>query len=195
MKIYEIKEEKIKPPVVGVFTLSNGVKIPAITVGEKGRGRQCGVLPVKLRKESLKKWKKDKKVEIHYTRLSETRTHRPKIVETKNSENSDEDHVILVLRSPIGFRGSNEHKFERRVTCLVEGVIAQGEAGRMGSGRQYVVVSPVPNKIKVSISGRRYGKPHGYIYTISREGVSVMTDKEAEILSEDDINELLLGGE
>lgn len=194
MKIYEIKEEKINPPVVGVFTLSNGVKIPAITIGEKGRGRQCGVLPVKLRKESLKKWKKDKKVKIQYATISETRTHRPKIIETKNSENSDEDRVILVLRSPIGFRGSNEHRFDRKVTCLVEGVIAQGEAGGMGSGRQYVVVSPIPNKITLTISGRRYGKPHGYIYTISREGVSVMTDKEAELLSEDDIDELV-GGE
>ena len=193
MKIYEIKEEKIKSPDVGVFTLSNGVEIPAITVGEKGRGRQCGVLPVKLRKEKFEEWKKDKKVKIQYATISQTKTHRPKLIE--NAKNKYEDHVILILRSPIGFRGSNEHKFNRNVTCLVEGVIAQGEAGYMGSGRQYVVVSPVPNKITVSIDGRRYGKPHGYIYTISREGVSVMTDKEAELLSKDDIDELLLGGE
>lgn len=190
MMIYELKEEKVKPPKIQRFRLANGVEIPAICVGEKGRGRRCGVLPVKLLPESFQRWKNGEEVTIKAVMIGKTRTGRPKLIEAREAE--DNEHVVLVLRTPIGFRGYNDHKFSDEPALLAEGRIAQGEAGAMGSGEQLIVVAPVGSTVTVEIGGRRYGAPKGYVYNVkSVDEITVMTDEESELLSDQDISELL----
>src|SRR5690554_3016171 len=129
MKVSTIKSEEVyEGAEVVTFQLKHvDVSIPAIIVGEEGRGRQLGVLPVQLTEEQFKKWKAGETVIVKNARISETKSGRPKLIETKNDDNNDK--AIVVFRTKIGFRGSNDHTgdgdepFPGEV--LVEGVIAQ----------------------------------------------------------------------
>ena len=58
MKIFTIENGKVTEGArVDTFTLkSAGVSIPAILIGEEGRGRKLGVLPVQLLPEQYKEW-------------------------------------------------------------------------------------------------------------------------------------------
>ena len=64
MKVYTVENGKVAEGVrVDSFTLKGaGVTIPAIIVGEEGRGRKLGVLPVQLRPEQ---YKNGKRMDIH----------------------------------------------------------------------------------------------------------------------------------
>src|SRR5690606_12199283 len=170
MKVFTIESGKvIEGAEVVTFALKNAdVTIPAIIVGEEGRGRQLGVLPVKLTEENYNKWKTGETVIVHNARISETKSGRPKLVETSADDNNDK--VIVVFRTKIGFRGSNDHTgdgdepFPGEV--LVEGIIAQGDAGRMGSGEQLVALVPKNTVFSTKYYGRLYGEPseHFYVY-------------------------------
>lgn len=156
--------------VVGTFQLAGGTKIPAVVVGEEGRGRQLGVLAVQLRRSSYEEWEKNGKVTVQFGRLGQTRSGNPKLIETEEPEDSD---LLLVLLTSIGFRGSNEHQFPPGTEVVVEGRIAQGTAGRMGNGAQYVVRVPAgtDGELVVKITGRRYGQPSLYVYRLSNGDV------------------------
>src|SRR5690606_34532628 len=142
------------------FSLKNvDVSIPAVIIGEEGRGRQLGVLPVKLTEENYNKWKAGETVTIHFAKISETKSGKPKLIEMES--NGDNNEAVVVFRTKIGFRGSNDHTgdsdepFPGKV--LVEGVIAQGDAGRMGSGDQLVAVIPKNTIFSTKYYGRLYG--------------------------------------
>lgn len=81
---------------VQTFRLSGGQDIPALLIGENGRGRRLGVLPVAGATPDC---------EIRAAAIGTTRAGRPKLI-----ANTDEDPTtnaaILIFREPIGFRGS-----------------------------------------------------------------------------------------
>src|SRR5690606_27814059 len=162
MKVFTIESGKvIEGAELVTFALKNAdVSIPAIIVGEEGRGRQLGVLPVQLTEEQFKKWRAGETVIIKNARVSETKSGKPKLIETEDSNN---EKVIVVFRTQIGFRGSNGHTGDGDEPfpgdILVCGVIAQGDAGRMGSGDQLVAVIPKNTVFSTIYSGRLYGEP------------------------------------
>jgi len=150
------------------FTLSSGSKIPAILVGEKGRGRELGVLPVEGAQPGDT---------ITAARIGQTRSGRPKLLAAEQAE--DYDHAIVVFRTGIGFRGWNSHEGEFHP--LVSGVIAQGLAGRMGAGRQHVAVVAAGQVIKVRRGGRLYGAPPEHYYMLRGGELLVATPEEREL--------------
>ena len=185
MKVFTIESGKvIEGAEVVTFALKNAdVSIPAIIVGEEGRGRQLGVLPVQLTEENFNKWKKAETVIVHNAQISETKSGKPKLIET--SEDNDNDKAIAVFRTRIGFRGSNDHTGDGDEPfpgeILVSGVIAQGDAGRMGSGDQLIAVIPKNVVFSTKYFGRLYGEPSAHYYLFDGEKIISVTEEEREL--------------
>ena len=229
MKIFTVENGKVtEGACVNSFTLKGaGVTIPAIIIGEEGRGRKLGVLPVQLLPDSYKEWQEKGYVYINFAEIGTTKAGKPKLFQTEDADTLEK--CICVFRTEIGFRGGNSHTGDRRgeywvrkwYACfpesvpikerytreevlkysqeylkarypgkelsqysptagfirrldfypfpgeiLCEGIIAQGEAGRMGSGSQLVAVMPAGIVFRTGYSGRLYGDPsaHYYVY-------------------------------
>lgn len=229
------------------LTLSNGQKIPALIVGDEGRGRTRGVVPLDRMPMAPCKWWGEEiptymfnKIcgvcgeplsppdvnglcfhpeaghapgQLFAASLTTTRAGRPKFrVEMK--PNTDEA-AILVVNSTIGYRGSNTHTGdddgwkclhcnqrwaenppeqcpECRATpykqfkpvpgkILATGRIAQGAAGRMGSGEQHILLIPKDEVLRVAMSGRLYGQPSEYFYVFDGQQVIKATREEREL--------------
>ena len=242
MKIFTIASGEVTEGArVSSFTLKGaGVTIPAIIIGEEGRGRKLGVLPVHLLPDSYKEWEENGYVYIHSATVGTTKAGRPKLFQTEDTDTFEK--CICIFRTKIGFRGSNSHTgdlkeefwtpnwvwrtkisnllgkevkkcteeeaieiaeelnssaereypwdviFDRRLDfypfpgeILCEGIIAQGHAGRMGSGDQLVAILPENIVFRTGYSGRLYGAPseHYYIYTNGQ--LLAATKEEREI--------------
>jgi len=244
MKIFTIENGKVTEGVrVNSFTLKGaGVTIPAVIIGEEGRGRQLGVLPVQLLSDSYKEWLEKGHTHIFFAEIGTTKAGKPKLFQTEKADTTDK--CICVFRTEIGFRGGNSHTGDRKEeywvreryasfpesvpmkerytreevlrysqeylkACypdkdisqysptagfrqrldfypfpgeiLCEGVIAQGDAGRMGSGSQLIAVMPKDIVFRTGYSGRLYGAPGAYYY-IYRDGQLLSaTWKEREV--------------
>jgi hypothetical protein len=188
MKIFTIESGEIREGVrVGSFTLKGaGVTIPAILIGEEGRGRRLGVLPVQLLPNTYAEWQEKGYTHIHHCSAGTTKSGKPKLFQAEDADTTEK--CICVFRTMIGFRGANEHTGDRdggteedrwgeehptfyafpgEIIC--EGVIAQGDAGRMGSGEQLVAVMPADIVFRTGYSGRLYGAPREHYY-VFRDG-------------------------
>jgi len=168
-----------------------GIEIPSLIVGEKGRGRHWGVLPVQLSKENQAKWDAKEFLDIRSAALGTTRAGKLKILD--RSGDIDEDHLLAVLRTPIGYRGSNNHTGDRTGESeedyggkiykfkpfpgivLEKGVIAQGDAGRMGSGDQLIALIPKNEVFRTGYGGRLYGSPSAHYYQYDGQNLLAAT--------------------
>ena len=275
-----------------------GTSIPAIIVGESGRGRSRGVLPIGnppmidcpdryvkyldgpetishtvgnpgLKPETLKKcphcgtlytpwelytfrndagggsgWRsfhpQTGKVygKLLFAEIGQTNSQKPKLWATKEATNKT--HAILVLRTPIGYRGSNGHTGDRNLEicvireqyrkeieaivsgkipnwnfteaynrismdrkdellragipedsfesklifsswpgkAIVDGIIAQGDAGAMGSGKQLICLMPKDVVFRTYYEGRLYGREPEHYYVFDGETVISATQQE-----------------
>lgn len=242
MKVFTIESGEVKEGArVESFTLKGaGVTIPAILIGEEGRGRELGVLPVQLLPDSYKEWKEKGYVNISSAGVSQTKAGKPKLVQVEDADTTDK--CICTFWTMIGYRGGNSHTGDVReeywvpswlwdsdFSALVRkylrkepkdrytkeesieiieelnsivpaevkypwrdyhwdvvfskkrefhsfpgeiistGVIAQGDAGRMGSGEQLVAIMPADVVFRTGYSGRLYGHPAEHYY-IFRDG-------------------------
>lgn len=161
--------------VVESFTFRNGeITIPAIAVGEEGRGRTLGVLPVVGANVGDT---------IHAANIGETRSGKSKLIVSKSAKSSDK--AIVVMRTKIGFRGSNSHTGDRGAEfpgeVLVAGVIAEGAAGRAGGGKQIIALIPKDVVFRTSYSGRLYGAPSEHFYLFDGEKITALTGDEREL--------------
>jgi len=200
MKIYTVGNGNVREgATVEVFKLSTvGVEIPAIIVGEEGRGRKLGVLPVQLLPSSYKEWQEEGTVLIHSAKVGQTKAGKPKLIETSGI--TDTEKCICVFRTQIGYRGGNSHTGDRdggmkrdywgaeRPTfhpfpgeILCEGIIAQGAAGRMGSGSQLVAIMPADTVFRTGYSGRLYGAPSAHYYLFRDGQLLSATWEEREV--------------
>lgn len=191
MKIFTLDRGVEKGAVISTLTLKNGTKVPVLKVGEEGRGRSIGLINVQLNKENMKKFENGETVTIYDATLGETKTNRPKLIEVYGTECSTD--AIVVLKTPIGFRGSNRHTGDldsfndieegfKDFPCnvLARGEIAQGDAGRMGSGYQYIALAPINNVFRTAYSGRLYGAPSSHYYMFDGDTILCQTWEERE---------------
>lgn len=245
-KIFSIHRGVVEEgALVGKFSLTGaGIAIPAVLVGEEGRGRELGVLPVQLLPSQQKEWEEKEDTRVFAARLGQTRSGAPKLMAAESADNNEK--IIVVLRTPIGFRGGNSHTgdrvdeywtfdlwyreaatqigiplqdrysadevreysprlmvarygsaesyrwdagFERHIEfapfpgeILVSGVIAQGTAGRMGSGYQYVALIPKGVVFRTGYSGRLYDAPPAHYYLFDGQRVLAATWEERQVV-------------
>ena len=162
-----------------------------IKVGEAGRNRQVGRLEVILADE----------IEInrvfHGTVVNKPWPMNPSILvrQLKAEEDSTENEtIILVAKAGIGFRGGNSYqtlegkthpKFDfynankGKYVPLAYGAIAQGDAGAMGSGAQFITELSIDDPVlKIHYSGRMYGKPTSHYIWWDGEKLHCLTDEE-----------------
>jgi len=167
--IFTVRDGTVEDGAIVVeFTLSSGITIPALLVGEKGRGRELGVLPVEGAQPGDT---------ITAARIGQTRSGRFKLIAHARAE--DHSRAIVVFRTSIGFRGWNSHEgeFQR----LASGIIAQGLAGRMGSGHQHVGLLEDGQVVVVRRGGRLYGAPPEHHYVLRDGTLLVATPEEREL--------------
>jgi hypothetical protein len=170
MKLYTIDYENVAKGVdVRQFELANGTKIPAIVIGETGRGQRLGVLPVRLTPASMEEFRRKRSTKIAHGVLVQTKTGRPALQETEYT--TDDNEVLIVFLAGIGYRGGNSldtYPESGRISdhIIVSGKIAQGEAGRMGAGGQWILRARPGDRFRFTKSGRLYGAPSTYIVDI-----------------------------
>ena len=75
------------------------------------------------------------------------------------------------------------HPFPGEV--LIEGIIAQGTAGNMGSGTQLVAVVKKGEIFRTSYSGRLYGAPSAHYYLFDGQKIRVATWDEREMTDDE----------
>jgi len=122
--------------------------------------------------------------------IGKTRSGKPKAFPEKTPAT---DHCLCVFRTKIGFRGGNSHTGDRTNfdsdefeflpfpgEILGEGTIAQGLAGRAGSGRQVIAVMPKNIVFRTGYSGRLYGGPAAHYYLFDGQKIHALTWPERE---------------
>lgn len=137
MRVWTIKAGQIwSGATVVPFTLANGTAIPSIVVGEKGRGRCLGVVPVDRAKaipcpDRGKRYFFRRPIQceqcgvtapegihpmagviyerIRFAALRTSRSGRPKLVAQEAPGPDSQEKAVLVFRTPFGTRGSNFH--------------------------------------------------------------------------------------
>lgn len=195
-RIYTVEAGRVTEGArVDRFTLPGAeTTIPAVLVGERGRGRELGVLPVQLFTDEQAVWAERGGVVILTAEIAQTRSGRPKLI--SRLQPFAGDNVLVVLRTPIGFRGGNSHTGDRKGAervedppeflpfpgkILVRGVISQGIAGGMGSGEQLVALIPKGVVFRTAYSGRLYGRPAAHYYLWTGERLLAATWEERQL--------------
>ncbi len=199
MKLYTINSGSCYEGIeVVTFQFQNSeIKIPAVLVGENGRGSKLGVLPINLCQNSFKEWQEKGKTSILFANLGKTKSGKPKLFQTDKDETPD--NFCASFYTKIGFRGGNNHtgdisgEFEKDyfgaekpkylnfpAEIIADGIISQGAAGRMGSGEQYVAILPYNTVFRTAYSGRLYGDPPAHFYYHNKEKLLVATQEERE---------------
>lgn len=177
MLIYTVENGVVKKGTeIQKFTLKGAnCDIDTITIGEEGRGRELGILPVQL----LNPWDGKETKYIFAGNVGKTKAGKAKIFETDGQTTATlEPECLVVFRTGICFRGGNSHTGDRdkdwmksrpdyldfpgKIIC--SGTIAQGIAGRMGDGEQIIAVMPANKVFRTSYSGRLYGAPSAHYY-------------------------------
>lgn len=184
--------------------------ISAVIIGEEGRGRERAVLPCPAVPEGER---------LMVASVGTSQSGKPRLNAAQGVPSPDA--VIVVLRTPMGYRGGNTHTGEPvgwKCPCggtgsgatpdacpqckvarmgysgprpefasfpgeiIARGRIAQGDAGRMGSGEELVVVLKRGGvfRIRIFSDGRR--RPSVYYGYWDGEHVVLMTAEERELL-------------
>lgn len=221
-KVFTIESGKITEgtKVESYKLKSADVTIPVIKVGEDGRGRKLGLILV----ENLTMDEDRKPMSIAAASFGQTQAGNPKLIAAGAATSGEK--IIVVFRTKIGFRGSNEHTGDRtgwkcrKHSCdahdtsiiklpakcpkcgaegswdapkrlfaplpgetLVEGIIADGAAGRAGSGQQLIALMPKNTVFRTAYSGRLYGAPAAHYYRWDGATLQAATWEERELAS------------
>lgn len=172
--------------VFRVFTVQAGDVQPGVklehgcvVVGEEGRGRRKATVPVAGGVPSGGT--------LLAAKVIATPSGAPAL-QAAPVESAETGYALCVLRTPIGFRGDNEHTgdFDKAAdVCapwpgvnLARGRIAQGAAGGMGSGEQVITIVPAETVFRARIGGRLYGAPPAWYYVFDGTTVHAATREQ-----------------
>lgn len=171
---------------VGVYR-GTDYGIHAILVGEEGRGRKLGVLPVAGEFETRAPTPGNPAVGlVRAAQIGETRSGSAKLIAVPAPDT--DEAAIVVFQTAIGFRGDNAHQGMNGADLpgriLVDGRIAQGQAGAMGSGRQIVLLLPKDEVVHVHIGGRMYGEPRDWYYVFNGTAIIARTTEQLRVVDD-----------
>jgi hypothetical protein len=187
MKIFTVGNgDVMEGAVIGTVKIKSAdVEIKAVCVGESGRGRKFSYIPIQGIDEDTKK--------VTNVKLSQTRTGKPKFIQINPEDDSDTNECVIVFKHTAGFRGSayltgdrvdmeSDQKFKDFPgEIILEGAIAQGDAGRMGGNSQYIAKLQKGDIFRIKRTGRLYGNPPSYYGSFDGEKIILVTwqDREA----------------
>lgn len=139
-------------------------KFWAIIVGEEGRGRKIGYVPLSRELQMILDAGETPKPED----LTVIKTKKGGWLVIEQPGNSD---LILCTNWYGGFRGhaeSNVQELEKenKLEILATGNIADGIAGRMAKSRQYIIKIKEDADIYLARTGRTYGSGNAFLYKI-----------------------------
>lgn len=153
--------------LVQEHTLTNGQKIPAILIGEAGRGRKLGVIPVK-----------GSPVAIPGERIFAARPQKAgdgANLTWGDPATADQSACLVAIRCDGGFRGclfidgerlspmDGDHPQYNPLPAgcvLARGNTADGDAGRMGSSEQILALIREGEVVSIRPTGRRHAGTH-----------------------------------
>jgi len=191
MKVFTISSGSVEngTTIESITIESAGFSFPAIVVGESGRGRSRGTLAVD---PAIVQWAEDKKTgTVFNAGMGTTKSGKPKLTRV-GDDDTFADKCICVFRTPMGYRGGNEHTGDRESPqnaekflpfpgkVLVNGAIAEGTAGRMGRGDQLIAIMPEGIVFRTGYTGRLYGEPSAHYYIFDGERILSATWQERE---------------
>ena len=194
-RIFTIDCNRVSPgATVRWVTIAGGtVQLPAIVLGERGRGRRQTYVPVWY---EAGRPAPDAELEpVTLAALGKTRAGHPKLVVPANPVEPADDAALIIQLTPHGYRGGANHTGDRaRVVkgagwggrdriefhdfpgeILARGVIADGLAGRMASSEQFLALVPAGVVFRVGRSGRLYGAPNHHYYVFDAASAAVLT--------------------
>jgi LysM repeat protein len=90
------------------FKKANALDVPMIVIGEEGIGRKEGRVPVDM--EAIDTDVDTKESKVFNCDLIKSKSGGPKFVKEKTECN---DHCVIVMRTPIGFRGYSMYTGDR----------------------------------------------------------------------------------
>ncbi len=171
MKIITIDNTAVKETVVESIRLSNGTEISAITVGEKGRGRRLGVLPINAPVGEV----------VTRVTLGKTKSEKPRLFV---GDNGNDEGILIVFKPMYGYRGGVTTKLPNNAEVIASGHVAQGDAGRMGGNNQYVLHFKRESDVHFTFNrtGRLYGEPSEYVVIYMNGSIVCMPLDEYELL-------------
>jgi hypothetical protein len=149
----------------------------AVTVGEDGRGRRLGILPV--RGEDTVGVASISCAAVQILKSGRYALSVP------HSRDIHDDHAIVVIRIYGGYRGNGTLHSEDGgpfpYPILCEGYAAEGDAGRMGDSRQVVALVPRSGVWLQRYSGRTYGGPKAHYGCYDGGEILLLTPEEREL--------------
>lgn len=150
MKIFTLKGRKgeLTPGATPVkHTLTNGAVIDCLLLGEAGRNRKLTIVPTFSSQPFLE------------ASLGTTATGRPRL----NAPAGREEGCLVVALLDFGFRGRCWADVQRPDQVIAEGKIADGAAGNMASGLQYLLKLMPGDSVVCRYAGRLYGGPEAHV--------------------------------
>ena len=131
------------------YTIKDIIKYNAYPVGEQGNGRVERHLVC-----SFNETPKNGLAELYY---KDEKLDKPRLKLAFQL-----DHVegyIYRTQTEMGFRGSFSFDFSKSpVVVLLVGTHAQGTAGRMGSGQNYIIMIPAETPTGIIACGEKHGR-------------------------------------
>jgi len=179
MKVFTINQNGVTSGArVTSHQLMAGREIPAIVIGEEGRGRSIGFVPVKLTPASIAQLEEKGETRVCFVSAREV---GDKMVfdQLDNNDDNSTGHVCLVLNFAYGYRGTVRYEFPEGVDILAEGIKADGQAGRMAGGPEYIIVAEGEAAILVRRTGRLYGGQSDFLVVVKDGEVTLTTPDEA----------------
>jgi hypothetical protein len=181
MKIYTVDQFEVKPSItVEYVTRPDGSRFACFFLGEEGRGRKRVIIPVVLTMNAYRSWYDNGYVEVSEVRPKFGLKGLTRLEELVQEEKSEE--YLVAFLGWIGFRGHNrltdyDGNAVDKNKILAEGIIAQGAAGRVGWGSQWLLRVRPGDLFRFHVDGRLYGHPSDYVLVCTDKGPLLYTQE------------------
>lgn len=191
-KVYEFHNFKVVSGAsVHWHTKARGDRVPAIVLGELGRGRRLTFVEVDLITSLEEKPTATRRIQAA---ALQRMPRFPRLVERDAGATTSVEACLMVAKTPIGHRGYNYHTGEyvgmkeglqAYAPCPAEdlacGEIAQGDAGRAGWGTQHLFLLPRDTLLRIEVYGLTYGDPKIWCFVFNGKNLQYVAVKNRDM--------------
>jgi hypothetical protein len=131
-----------------------GANVRCLVLGEEGRNRKIVYVRMNMPKDITTMYR----CNVEYN----TAGHVMLSYVDENLITTASNTALIYFPARIGFRGGNQLLLPNKENILAKGRIAQGDAGRMAAGSQWLFTLDSGTTAHFTITGRTYGRPSEY---------------------------------